>query len=64
MIYALADEMRRHMVDSFSDSVVKGMDYGEVDAVMIGADIYGWALTASSSRLPDVDRIRLRRAAE
>ena len=37
-------EMRAHLAEPFPDSVEKGEDYGEVDAVMIGADIYGWAL--------------------
>jgi hypothetical protein len=40
----LADELRRHMAESFPELVQKGEDYGEVDPVMIGADIYGWAL--------------------
>ena len=35
--------MRAHMAEPFPPSVEKGEDYGEVDAVMVGADIYGWA---------------------
>jgi len=58
----LADEMRRHLADPFPDSVTKGLDYGEVDAVMIGADIYGWATRAGS--LSDLDRLRLGKAAD
>lgn len=58
----LASEMRAHMAEPFPDSVQKGEDYGDVDAVMIGADIYGWADRASS--LSPVDIARLRLAAE
>lgn len=41
---------------------LKGLGYGEVDPVMIGADIYGWASRAGS--LSELDRARLRQAAE
>ena len=57
----LAYEMRLHMADPFPDSVQKGLDYGEVDAVMIGADIYGWATRAGA--LSELDRSRLLQAA-
>jgi hypothetical protein len=57
----LAEEMRRHMADPFPESVEKGLDYGEVDAVMIDADIYSWASRASE--LSALDRSRLSRAA-
>jgi hypothetical protein len=50
------------MAERFPDSVEKGLDYGEVDAVMIGADIYGWATRAGS--LSEVDRTRLSQAAD
>ncbi len=50
------------MAEPFPDSVEKGEEYGEVDAVMIDADIYGWASRASS--LSSVDVARLRQAAE
>lgn len=59
---ALVDEMRLHMAEPFPDSVEKGLDYGEVDAVMIGADIYGWATRVGS--LSKQDRSRLFEAAE
>lgn len=59
---ALAEEMRDHMSEQFPDSVVKGLSYGEVDAVMIDADIYGWATRAGS--LTEQDRRRLLRAAD
>jgi len=57
----LSDELRRHIVDPFPESVVKGGDYGEVDAVMIDADIYGWA--SQSDSLSALDRSRLQQAA-
>lgn len=50
------------MAEPFPDCLEKGEDYGEVDAVMIDADIYGWATLASS--LAPSDRARLRQAAE
>ncbi|MGH8968536.1 MAG: hypothetical protein ACRDV1_01165 [Actinomycetes bacterium] len=37
----LTEELPRHMADPFPASVTKDEDYGEVDAVMIDADIYG-----------------------
>jgi hypothetical protein len=58
----LAEEMRLHMAEPFPVSVEKGLDYGEVDAVMIDADIHGWATRAGS--LSELDRSRLARAAE
>ena len=35
--------LRNHIATPFPASVTKGIDYGSVDPVMIGADIYGWA---------------------
>lgn len=61
MATILADEMRLHLAEPFPDSVEKGRDYGGVDAVLIGADIYGWATRAGS--LSTLDRSRLLRAA-
>ena len=58
----LAEEMRLHLAEPFPASVEKGLDYGDVDAVMIGADIYGWASRAGS--LSDVDRSKLAQAAD
>ena len=54
--------MRAHLADPFPESVEKGEDYGEVDAVMIGADIYGWASRAGS--LAPVEVAGLRQAAD
>lgn len=55
--------MRLHMIEPFPESVTKGLDYGEVDAVMIGADIYGWATKTRAGSLSDLDCFRLREAA-
>jgi len=60
----LAEELRRHMTDPFPESVQTGEDYGEVNSVLIGADIYGWALNVSKGGTLSVeDRTRLQRAA-
>lgn len=56
----LTEEMRLHMAEPFPESVEKGLDYGNVDAVMIDADIYGWATRAGS--LSELDRSRLAQA--
>jgi len=56
----LADEMQAHMAEPFPESVERGLGYGEVDAVMIGADIYGWATRATT--LSRDERRRLGRA--
>jgi hypothetical protein len=50
--------------EPFPDSVTKGLDYGEVDTVMIGADIYGWASRATGGALPELDRAGLRQSAD
>jgi hypothetical protein len=44
----LQEELRVHRAEPFPTSVVKGDDYGEVDAVMIDADIFGWSMQAES----------------
>ncbi|MCU1676851.1 MAG: hypothetical protein JWM93_1609 [Frankiales bacterium] len=58
----LDEEMGLHLAEPFPDSVEKGLDYGEVDAVMIDADIYGWATRAGS--LTELDRSRLEQAVD
>jgi hypothetical protein len=58
---SLAEEMRCHMAEPFPESVQRGLDYAEVDAVMVGADIYGWATRAGS--LSERDRSRLAQTA-
>lgn len=57
---ALASEMRKHLTEPFPDGIEKGLEYGEVDPVMIDADIFGWASRAGS--LSVVDRQRLAQA--
>ena len=59
---SLAEEMRLHMAEPFPDAVRKGLTYGQADAVMIGADIYGWAERAGS--LSELDRSHLHQAAD
>jgi len=52
------------MTDPLPESVQTGEDYGEVNSVLIGADIYGWALNVSKGGTLSVeDRTRLQRAA-
>jgi hypothetical protein len=58
----LTEEMRLHMAEPFPDSVEKGLDYGEVNAVLIDAEIYGWATRAAS--LSELDRTRLSQTAD
>jgi hypothetical protein len=55
----LDELMAEHMHMPFPPNVVKGLDYGEVDPVMIGADIYGWAIKTCDGRLSPIDRDRL-----
>lgn len=59
---ALDELIAEHGAAPFPPSVEKGCDYGEVDAVMIGADIYGWALRAQVDGLTSIDRDRLQSA--
>jgi hypothetical protein len=42
----LAELLTQHRDAEFPTSVIKGIEYGGVDPVMIGADIYGWASRA------------------
>jgi hypothetical protein len=58
----LHDEMQSHMAEPFPVSVIKGEEYGEVDAVMIGADIYGWATRAASLSADERNRLSRARA--
>jgi len=39
----LRELLDEHLKEPFPTSVVKGLDYGGVDCVMVGSDIYGWA---------------------
>lgn len=58
----LAEEMRLHLAERFPESVEKGLDYGEVEPVLIGADICGWATRAGL--LSGLDQSRLAQAAD
>ena len=63
---AMDDELERllveHLAEAFPASICKGTDYGEVDPVMIDADIYGWALSAAGIGLTETDVERLETA--
>jgi hypothetical protein len=68
-VKVLEELMTEHQRMPFPDSVEKGADYGEVNSVLIGADIYGLALKASRGELEAddlqtllVDRDRLVRS--
>ncbi|MEI6626107.1 MAG: hypothetical protein WCO40_07160 [Thermoleophilia bacterium] len=56
---ALDELIAEHLEAPFPQSVEKGRDYGEVDPVMIDADIYGWALRAQRGTLASADREEL-----
>jgi hypothetical protein len=58
----LRELIAEHGAAPFPTSIEKGSDYGEVDAVMIGADIFGWALQSEGGCLGPADRDRLRAA--
>ena len=56
--------MREHLDAPFPEDVEKGREYGGVDCVMVGADIYGWssAVLAGSGVSPE-QRTSLERTA-
>ena len=60
------DELRNllehHRSIPFPAEVERGGAYGDVDAVMIDADIFGWALRAADGNLAAMERGRLRTA--
>ena len=65
MPHDLGTEMRLRNAEPFPESVEKGSQYGEVDAVMIDADIYGWAShVASGVRLRGDQRPGLQSSAD
>jgi hypothetical protein len=55
----LRELLAEHRAATFPATITKGLDYGEIDAVMIGADIFGWAMQALDGRLATADRDRL-----
>jgi len=49
--------LAQHLAEPFPDAAVKGLDYGKVDAVMIGADVYGWSSRVERGEvLSDLER--------
>lgn len=61
MTITLADQLAAHLAEPFPGSVEKGAIFGEVDAVVVGADIYGWA---TEDPLRPAYRQRLRETAD
>lgn len=54
-----------HLKDPFPDSIVRGADYGAVDAVLIDSDLYGWCRSVSESgSLGPTDARRFRQASD
>lgn len=63
----LDEALSRHRALPFPSAVEKGRVYGRIEPVMIDADIYGWAETASTRRragrgLDHEEVVRLRSA--
>ncbi len=42
-----------HRAAPFPESVEKGIGYGEVEPVLVGADIYGWAIRVAAGEMLD-----------
>ena len=55
-------ELAQHRAEPFPTSVEKGEEYGGVDAVLVGADIVGWASQADF--LDSIQRRSLREIAD
>lgn len=54
-----------HLREPFPQSVVRGADYGSVDAVLIDSDLYGWCKSVIEARpLERTDAWRFRQAAD
>ena len=63
LVTELAQLMQDHLGAPFPDSITKGLTYGEIDPVMIGSDVYGWALAVTKGRpLDALQRGRLQAA--
>jgi hypothetical protein len=54
--------MKARLKMRFPDNIEKDLGYGEVDPVLIDADLYGWALQSSENQLSPEDASRLRNA--
>ena len=48
-----AELLDRHRISPFPAGIEKGTDYGEVDPVMIDADIFGWSTGIATGTPPD-----------
>ena len=57
----LAHLLEEHGASPFP-AVARGEEYGEIDAVMIDADIYGWCSRAQGGNLSEDDRRGLQNA--
>lgn len=65
MASRLEELMQAHLAAPFPQSIEKGTNYGDIEPVLIGADIYGWALHVSSgTTLGVIERPRLEAARE
>jgi hypothetical protein len=65
MISDLAAALAEHRAAPFPPVVKRGEDYGSVCAVMIDADIFGWASRAAEGELlSPQERTRFARAAD
>jgi hypothetical protein len=51
--------MKAHLRMPFPAGVERGAEYGEVNSVLIDADIFGWALQASRGKLSRDDAYKL-----
>ena len=59
-VESLLERQGGHRNVLFPESVEKGIDYGEVDAVMVDADIFGWASrVAGGEALVTAERLAL-----
>lgn len=60
MVSRLQQLMDEHLAAPFPESVEKGVSYGPVEPVLIGADILGWARrVAGGTRLSPAERTKL-----
>ncbi|MCP3976541.1 MAG: hypothetical protein GY720_18795 [bacterium] len=42
-----------HRAGPFPESIEKGINYGEIEPVLVGADIYGWAIRVAAGEMLD-----------
>ena len=59
MVTNLRTALDEHLSEPFPPSVEKGSEYGGIDCVMVGSDIYGWSMQiAQGKSLRADDRAR------